>query len=269
MKGRLILALLALNAWLAVSLPIYTHRSNQAAGITAPHNRKLNYDGPIPVMKASSSSKHGPHFLEWLAESKPEQRNALLRVEALRPSSHRGGRDGNWMDGFRKMMKTWSTFYGTQYPTKPVPSSYKHSSMESPCAVIVDASTAAAGESAATYCPPPSSPHQSRHKTGFIDQILRSLKHMDIAAVCSEYGTEIVALCIFLLVPITVILVEVIDMLHDRWVPEQYPERGRRRVRLTGPERQLSVMEKWEREKMVRGRAQTFWGSTKRGSKNS
>ncbi|OKL63188.1 hypothetical protein UA08_01885 [Talaromyces atroroseus] len=261
MQSRLVLVLLALNAWVAVSLPINIDNSDQAAVIAAPH-RTANYGGSIPVMKASSSSssssKSGPHFLEWLAESQPGQRNALLRAEALRASHGRArGRNGNWIDDFRRMLRTWSTFYRTQYPTRPLPLPHNHSGMGPPCTVATTA-----------YCPPLSSPHQSRHATSFLEQIQRSLKHIDIIAVCSEYGTELVALSIFFLVPLAVILVEVIDMLHDRWVPEQFPERGRQRVRLTGPERQLRVLEKWEREKAVRDQAQKFWSSTRRGSRN-
>lgn len=289
METRIVLVLFALYAWMAVGLPIYPGHHIQTASIAAaPHNifQHAGFSSSstsFPVMKASSASKHGPHFLEWLADTHPEQRDAILRAEAERVSHGRSSNSGNWVERFHKLSKAWSAFYGIQYPSKPRPSSHNHSgrkeSSSSPCVVFVDTPTASDYNDVATtttttqiaYCSPSSSlPSQSRNATGanFFGQFLHHLEHLDLAMVCSEHGPEIIALCIFL-VPISVVLVEVVDMLHDRWVPEQFPERGRARVRLTGPERRLRVLEKCEREKTVRDQAQKLWGGSRRRSRGA
>jgi hypothetical protein len=234
------------------------------------------------MTESSSTKKHAPHFLEWLAAKRhPEHRVALLKATKARD----GSSGSNWSDRARKMINTWSTFYGTEYPTKPS-SSAKPTSFDSgndnsiqndplivgdACSVIVENS--ADGDTSFTTIPclPTHSSSNSRlpPRPGYFEQLRRNLATMDVAMICSRYGPELVALCIFLLVPISVVLVEVVDTLHDTMVTEQFPERGRGRVRLTGPERRMSVLAKCEREKMVRDQAQKSWVSSRRGSRHA
>jgi hypothetical protein len=87
---------------------------------------------------------------------------------------------------------------------------------------------------------------------------------MDPAIICSRFSPEIIGLCIFLLVPAAVMIVEVVDMLHDRWTPEQFTERGRGRERLTGVERQYTILAKYEREKAALDQSQKWWGQRRR-----
>jgi hypothetical protein len=81
--------------------------------------------------------------------------------------------------------------------------------------------------------------------------LVRKVSRMDIVALCHQFTPEIIGLGIFLLVPAAVLIVEGMDMLYAWWTPERFPERGRDRVRLTGPERQLRAFAAWNREKMV------------------
>ncbi|KAF5005527.1 hypothetical protein F66182_15931, partial [Fusarium sp. NRRL 66182] len=105
-------------------------------------------------------------------------------------------------------------------------------------------------------CPPLQSPNTRPHRPGYFEQLRHNLATMDVAMICSRYGSELVALCIFLLVPISVVIVEIVDAVQDKMVIEKFPERGRGRIRLTEPERRMSVLAKCEREKMVRDHAQ-------------
>jgi hypothetical protein len=179
------------------------------------------------------------------------------------------------------MIDTWSTFYGTEYPTKPSskPTSFDsgndNSLQDDPlvvgdaCGVIVENS--ADGETSFTTipCPPPRPSHSRPRRPSYFEQLRHNLATMDVAMICSRYGPELVALCIFLLVPISVVIVEIVDMLNDKMVTEKFPERGRGRVRLTGPERRMSVLAKCEREKIVRHQAQKSWVNSRRGSRHA
>lgn len=292
MKTTLAVLVFALNAWMATCLPIdNVHHHNEAASISlgaTPHNT-FQY---ASTFSSSSNKDKNPHFLEWLAEIHPEHRDAYLKAESRRKSSHRnsGGRTNNgndgWMSQARKALKTWSAFYGIEYPTKPYPShsspsSWKTVSYDSPeimeeaeefeCgAVIVDRTANGDTTITTTPCPPSSyTHHQKAARKSYSEQLRCDLAHMDLAEIFDKYGPEIVALCIFLLIPISVVLVEIVDMLHNKWIPEQFPERGRGRTKLTGEERQLSVLAKCEREKMVRCQAQKLWVGSRRGSRTS
>jgi hypothetical protein len=285
MKNTLTIALLT---WTATALPIHRYDIDLSAAVATPLHTAYSHTGPIPVMiESSATKKHAPHFLEWLAV-KEQQRDALLNAAEAQRSAHQGDRSNggsNWSDRARKMINTWSTFYGTEYPTKPS-SSAKPTSFDSgndnsiqndplivgdACGVIVENS--ADGDTSFTTipCPPTHSSSNSRlpPRPGYFEQLRRNLATMDVALICSRYGPELVALCIFLLVPISVVLVEIIDTVHDKMVTEQFPERGRGRVRLTGPERRLSVLAKCEREKMVRDQAQKSWVNSRRGSRHA
>lgn len=287
MKTEIGIALLALNSWTATALPIHHYDINASDTVASPLHRTLDHTGSFPVItKFSSTKKHAPHFLEWLANEHSEHRDALRHATEARPSAHH--RDGSssvskWSDRARKMINTWSVFYGTEYPTKPS-SSAKPTSFDSgndnsiatdplivgdACGVIVENS--ADGETSFTtiMCPPLQSPNTRPHRPGYFEQLRHNLATMDVAMICSRYGPELVALCIFLLVPISVVIVEIVDAVQDKMVIEKFPERGRGRIRLTEPERRMSVLAKCEREKMVRDHAQKSWVSSRRGSRHA
>lgn len=289
MKTTLTIALLV---WTATALPIHHYDIDISAAVATPLHTTYDHAGPFPVMtKSPSTKKHAPHFLEWLAAKEhPEHRDALLNaVEVQRSAHHRDGSSGdgsNWSDRARKMINTWSTFYGTEYPTKSSSSSAKPTSFDSgndnsiqndplivgdACGVIAENS--ADGDTSFTTIPCPRTHSSSNSRLpprpGYFEQLRRNLATMDVALICSRYGPELVALCIFLLVPISVVLIEIVDTVHDKMVTEQFPERGRGRVRLTGPERRMSVLAKCEREKMVRDQAQKSWVNSRRGSRHA
>lgn len=284
MKSTLTIALLALNGWTATALPIHHYDTDISAAVATSLHTTYDHAGPFPVItKSSSSKKNAPHFLEWLAKNHPEHRDALLHAaESQRSAHHRDG-SRNWPDRARKMINTWSTFYGTEYPTKPStkPLSFDDKNDNSiqddmlvvgdACGVIVENSLDGDTSFTTIPCPPTNPSNSSRlpRRPSYFEQLRHNLATMDVAMICSRYGPELVALCIFLLIPISVVLVEIVDMLHDNMVTEKFPERGRGRVQLTGPERRLSVLAKCEREKMVRDQAQRSWVNSRRGSRHA
>ncbi|KAL1968100.1 hypothetical protein VTN77DRAFT_2230 [Rasamsonia byssochlamydoides] len=99
------------------------------------------------------------------------------------------------------------------------------------------------------------------------ETLVRNLSQMDIMSICHQFSPEIIGLAIFLLVPTAVLVVEGMDMLYEWWTPEQFPERGRGRVRLTGAERQLSALAAWEREKIVARHSRSRWWRLRRRSR--
>ncbi|KAJ5710935.1 hypothetical protein N7488_005091 [Penicillium malachiteum] len=80
---------------------------------------------------------------------------------------------------------------------------------------------------------------------------LAYLKPLDVLDVMESYGPECVGLAIFVLVPIAYFVLELLELLIKYFVREKFPERGRDRVRLVGPERQLRAMNDLQREKDV------------------
>lgn len=284
MRTTLTIALIALNCWTATTaLPIRFDDIDLSATVATPLHTTYDHAGPFPVMiKSASTKKDAPHFVEWLANDHPEHRDALLHAAEAQRSAHHSG--SNWSDRARKMINTWSAFYGTEYPTKPFSASAKPSSFDSGndnsistdrlimgnlCGVVVENS--ADGDTSFTTmpCPHTQSSNTRARRPSYFEQLRRNLATMDVAMICSRYGPELVALCIFLLVPISVVLVEIVDVLHDKMITEKFPDRGRGRVRLTGPERRMSVLAKCEREKMVRDHAQKSWMSSRRGSRHA
>ncbi|EEA19459.1 hypothetical protein TMatcc_009595 [Talaromyces marneffei ATCC 18224] len=281
MKTTLAIALLALNGWTATALPIHHYDdADISAAVAAPLHTTYDHARSFPATtKSSSTKKHAPHFLEWITNDHPEQGDALRHAAEAHRESHRSSK--NWSGRARKMINTWSAFYGMEYPAKysSKPTSFDSGNDNSiqddvlvvgdACGVIVENSVD--GDTSLTIIPcPPTKPSNNRpHRPGYFEQLRRNLATMDIAMICSRYGPELVALCIFLLVPMSVALVEIVDTLHDKIITEKFPERGRGRVRLTGPERRLSVLAKCEREKMVRDQAQRSWVNSRRGSRQT
>ncbi|KAJ5613665.1 hypothetical protein N7528_007319 [Penicillium herquei] len=80
---------------------------------------------------------------------------------------------------------------------------------------------------------------------------LAYLKPLDVLDVMESYGPECVGLAIFVLVPIAYFVLELLELVIKYFVREKFPERGRDRVRLVGPERQLRAMNDLQREKDV------------------
>ncbi|EED13740.1 hypothetical protein TSTA_099880 [Talaromyces stipitatus ATCC 10500] len=257
-----IFLVLALNGLIVTALPI---RHDDASAVATPLHARYDRAGPLPVLTESSSDR--PHFPEWLAN----------HPEHIHPKPHRN----DWIAQARRIVNTWSAFYSTEYPTKRQrPQSFDDGNDNSlqdeglltlgngACGIVVENSPDGDTTTIAAI-PCPSTRYTPPHRPSYFEQLRRNLTTMDLAMLCSRYGPEIVALCIFFLVPISVVLVEIVDVLHDRLVTEKFPERGRGRVRLTGPERRMSVIAKCERERMVRDLAQKAWVGSRRGSRHS
>lgn len=69
-----------------------------------------------------------------------------------------------------------------------------------------------------------------------------------LADMVDNHGPECVGLAIFVLAPLAYLVLELLEMLLRCCTREKYPERGRDRVRLAGPERQLRVWSNRQRE---------------------
>ncbi|KAJ5726286.1 uncharacterized protein N7483_007643 [Penicillium malachiteum] len=80
---------------------------------------------------------------------------------------------------------------------------------------------------------------------------LAYLKPLDVLDVMESYGPECVGLAIFVLVPIAYFVLELLELAIKYFIRERFPERGRDRVRLLGPERQLRALDDLQREKTV------------------
>jgi hypothetical protein len=77
------------------------------------------------------------------------------------------------------------------------------------------------------------------------------LKPVDFLDIIDKHGPECVALAIFVLVPIAYFLLELLELAIGCCVHERYPRRGRDRVRLLGPERQLRAWSNRQREQFL------------------
>lgn len=62
------------------------------------------------------------------------------------------------------------------------------------------------------------------------------------------HGPECVAVAIFVLFPLAYLVLEFFELILKRCIHEKFPERGRDRVRLVGPERQLRAWDNRQRE---------------------
>lgn len=79
-------------------------------------------------------------------------------------------------------------------------------------------------------------------------QVITYFKPVDLLDILDKHGPECVALAIFILVPIAYFLLELLELAIGCCVREQYPRRGRDRVRLLGPERQLRAWSNRQRD---------------------
>ncbi|KAJ5772243.1 hypothetical protein N7520_002772 [Penicillium odoratum] len=79
------------------------------------------------------------------------------------------------------------------------------------------------------------------------------LKPLDLLDIMEKYAPICLALVIFVLVPIAYFVLELLEIVLKYFVRERFPHRGRDRLQLLGPERQLRTVSNWEREKVVQG----------------
>ncbi|KAJ5153171.1 uncharacterized protein N7482_009649 [Penicillium canariense] len=90
--------------------------------------------------------------------------------------------------------------------------------------------------------------HNDCHPT---TQTVTYIKPADLLDIVDQHGPECVALAIFVLVPIAYFFLELLELAIGYCVHERYPQRGRDRVRLLGPERQLRAWSNRQREQLV------------------
>lgn len=88
------------------------------------------------------------------------------------------------------------------------------------------------------------------------------LKSLDLHDLIDRYGPECVGISIFIIVPIVYCILEFFKLVFNFFVPERFPERGRSRLRLSGPERQMRSFDHLHREKMVE--SERFWWQARR-----
>lgn len=251
MRSTLLLVFVALNAWMTAGLPVRHSVDDQLAaqGITLKYR-----SSPAGVME------NPPHFSDWSQEERNKLRISMLEA---------GGKGVaipavSWAEKTQQTFKALWTFYHTQYPTKSEALQRQKNKRPKYFTAIEKSRTENEAGSETSEPSDEQQPEQSETAVSGLGFYLSHFSHMDPAIICNKFTPEIIGLCIFLLVPAAVMIVEVIDMLHDRWTPEQFPERGRGRERLTGVERQYTIMEKYEREKAAMDQSQKWWGQRRR-----
>lgn len=92
---------------------------------------------------------------------------------------------------------------------------------------------------------------QDHHTPTSTSRSITYLKPVDLLDIIDKHGPECVALAIFVLVPIAYFLLELLELAIGRCIHERYPRRGRDRVRLLGPERQLRAWSNRQREQFL------------------
>jgi hypothetical protein len=94
--------------------------------------------------------------------------------------------------------------------------------------------------------------NQDHHQTPTsTSRTITYLKPVDLLDIIDKHGPECVALAIFVLVPIAYFLLELLELAIGCCVHERYPRRGRDRVRLLGPERQIRAWSNRQREQFL------------------
>ncbi|OQE29984.1 hypothetical protein PENSTE_c002G08075 [Penicillium steckii] len=96
----------------------------------------------------------------------------------------------------------------------------------------------------------PNAPAKSLNKApcNYSQHITAYLKQTDVVDLLENHGPECVALAIFVLFPLAYLVLELIERALRYCTREEFPERGRDRVRLIGPERQLRAWSNQQRE---------------------
>jgi hypothetical protein len=236
---------------MTTGLPVH-HRGDQLAaqGIT------LKYISS----PTGGIMENPPHFSDWAAQ---EERNQL-RTSILEAGGKGALLPASWAERTQRTFKAWWAFYLTQYPANL---EHKQNKKRPSYFTAIDTpqKTKKTEPDTSNRSDEPHSEQSEAGVSGLAGFYMSNFAHLDPAIICSRFSPEIVGLCIFLLVPAAVMIVEIVDMLHDRWTTEQFPERGRGRERLTGPERQHSLLAKYEREKAAMDdQSQKWWGQRKR-----
>jgi hypothetical protein len=93
-------------------------------------------------------------------------------------------------------------------------------------------------------------------------QTISYLRAADLLDILEKHGPECIALGLFVLVPIAYFVLELLELAVKSCTREQFPRRGRDRVRLVGPERQLRAWSNRHREMKVE--SEKYWWQTKR-----
>lgn len=91
----------------------------------------------------------------------------------------------------------------------------------------------------------------SRTYTDSTRQTITYLRAADLLDILDKHGPECIALSLFVLVPIAYFVLELLELAVKSCTREQFPRRGRDRLRLAGPERQLKAWSNRQREMMV------------------
>lgn len=87
-----------------------------------------------------------------------------------------------------------------------------------------------------------------------IERIWRNLSNL-----FTYHGPEIVAVCIFIIIPFFLLIANSVEDIWTWFIPEKFPERGRERVRLDAEERSPRLWAKYERETVVMERYGDCW----------
>lgn len=80
---------------------------------------------------------------------------------------------------------------------------------------------------------------------------ITSFKPTDLVGIVDVYGPQCVALALFVLVPIAYFVLELLEMAIQSCIEERFPDRGRGRVRLKGPDRELRAWSNRQRERLL------------------
>jgi len=88
------------------------------------------------------------------------------------------------------------------------------------------------------------------------------LEPADLLDVIDKHGPESVALGLFVLVPMAYFILELLELAIKSCTRERYPHRGRDRVHLVGPERQIRTWSNRERQMLVE--SEKHWWQTQR-----
>ncbi|KAH8690523.1 hypothetical protein BGW36DRAFT_364097 [Talaromyces proteolyticus] len=247
MRSALFFTLLAFHAWVAVSLPVHWNSDE-----TVSSHISLKY-----ITSPTTVEERPLHFSDWLRDERKKSHISVLEAGGKAASA-----PSTWIERTQRTMKAWWAFYLTQYPVKSQSQSAKQSKYFTAVEMSRDRNeTDSDSDSLQTQ-----QQFEAPVPDGVTGVYMFNLSHLDPAVICNKFSPEIVGLCIFLLVPAAVMVVEVVDMLHDRWTPEQFPERGRGRVRLTGPERSITVLSNHEREKAAQHQSRKWWGHRRRST---
>ena len=74
---------------------------------------------------------------------------------------------------------------------------------------------------------------------------------VDIINLIDRHGPECVILTLFILVPLAYLVLGMLELTVKQYTREQFPHRGRDRIRLFGPERQFRAWSNLQREQLL------------------